>query len=266
MPMPIPTLTERKNKHLIMLLDTIKLIAFRAVYMPAIVCFCLISGCASGPSANPTDPLERFNRGMFSINEGVDKAVLKPVAQGYRAITPQPVRAGVSNFFDNLEDLWSGLNGALQLRPVVAVDNFMRFGVNTVFGLGGVLDVASEMGIERHSEDLGKTLGRWGVPSGPFLVMPLFGPSTVRDAATITLENRFDPISGIDHVRTRNSATALRLVDTRTNLLRLGNFLDEAALDKYSFTRDAFLQKRRAEIYRPGQENGDDKPVAPAKE
>ncbi len=220
----------------------------------------LLTGCASGRAANPTDPLEPFNRRMFAVNEAVDKAVLKPVAQGYRAVTPQPVRAGVSNFFDNLEDLWSAVNGALQLRPVVATDNFMRFGVNTVFGLGGVLDIASEMGIERQSEDLGKTMGRWGVPSGPYLVMPLFGPSTVRDATTITLENRYNPVASIDNIRTRNSATVLRVVDTRTSLLRLTDMLDDMALDKYSFSRDAFLQKRRAEIYRPGQENGDDKP------
>jgi phospholipid-binding lipoprotein MlaA len=229
--------------------------------------FCLIlatflTGCASGPARNPTDPLEPFNRQMFAINEGVDKAVLKPVAEGYRAVTPQLVRAGVSNFFNNLEDLWSSLNGVLQLRPIVATDNFMRFSVNTFFGLGGVLDIASEAGIERHSEDLGKTLGRWGMPPGPYLVMPLFGPSTVRDATTITIENAYNPVAQIDHTRTRNATTALRLIDTRTNLLRLGNFLDDAALDKYSFTRDAFLQKRRAEIFRPGQEENDYKPDA----
>jgi phospholipid-binding lipoprotein MlaA len=244
---------------------TLKSIARFAVFLSAIIGFCLISGCASGPQANPTDPLEPFNRQMFALNEGVDKAVLKPVAQGYRAVTPQPVRAGVSNFFNNLRDLWSSLNGVLQLRPVVATDNFMRFGVNTVFGLGGVLDVASEAGIERHSEDFGKTLGRWGVPSGPYLVFPLFGPTTLRDSTTIVLENKYDPITNMDNIKLRNSATVLRVVDTRTNLLRLGDLLDEAALDKYSFTRDAFLQKRRAEIYRPGQENDDDKPETPPK-
>jgi phospholipid-binding lipoprotein MlaA len=238
--------------------------------MPAKPIFCLIfaaflTGCASGPARNPTDPLEPFNRQMFAINEGVDKAVLKPVAEGYRAVTPQPVRAGVSNFFNNLDDLWSSVNGVLQLRPGVAVDNFMRFSVNTFFGLGGVLDIASEAGIERHSEDLGKTLGRWGVPSGPYLVMPLFGPSTVRDATTITIENRFDPVSQINHNRTRNATTVLRLVDTRTGFLRLGNFLDDAALDKYSFSRDAFLQKRRAEIFRPGQQDESYKPEAEEK-
>jgi phospholipid-binding lipoprotein MlaA len=238
---------------------TIYSIARHLALIPAIVGFCLISGCATGPTANPTDPLEPFNRKMFALNEGVDKAVLKPVAQGYRAVTPQPVRAGVGNFFNNLEDLWSGLNSVLQLRGQNAAENFMRFGTNTVFGLGGVFDVASEMGIERHSEDLGKTLGRWGVPSGPFIVMPLFGPSTLRDSTTILLENRYDPVAQIKNVPTRNSLTALRLLDTRTGLLRLGDMLDEAALDKYSFTRDAFLQRRRADIYRPGQDQEDGK-------
>jgi phospholipid-binding lipoprotein MlaA len=255
----------RKNKHNMKFIVTIKSIARRAGFMPAILGFCLISGCASGPTANPTDPLEPFNRKMFALNEGVDEAVLKPVAKGYRAVTPQPIRAGVSNFFDNLEDLWSGVNSVLQLRPQNAAENFMRFGVNTVFGLGGVLNVANEMGIERHSEDLGKTLGRWGVPSGPFIVMPLFGPSTLRDSTTILLENKYDPVAQINDVRTRNSLTALRLVDTRTGLLRLGEMLDEAALDKYSFTRDAFLQRRRADIYRPGQDKDDDKAEAQEK-
>jgi phospholipid-binding lipoprotein MlaA len=234
--------------------------SIRARALFGIIFAVFVTGCATGPAANPTDPLEPFNRQMFAVNEAVDKAVLKPVAQGYRAVTPQLVRAGVSHFFDNLQDLWSGINSVLQLRPQNATENLMRFGVNTTFGLGGVLDVASEMGIERHSEDLGKTLGRWGVPSGPYLVMPLFGPSTVRDATTITLENKIDPISSIDHIPTRNSLTALRIVDTRTGLLRLGDMLDEAALDKYSFTRDAFLQRRRAEIYRPGQAEDDEPP------
>jgi phospholipid-binding lipoprotein MlaA len=256
----------QKNKHFTMPRFTIYFIALRAYFVPAKVLFCLffvlsMTACASGPTANPTDPLEPFNRRMFAINEGVDDAVLKPVAQGYRAAVPRPVRTGVTNFFDNLEDLWSSFNGVLQLRPLIATENLMRFSVNTVFGLGGVLDIASEMGIERHSEDLGKTLGRWGVPSGPYLVMPLFGPSTVRDATTITIENSYNPVSRIDHVATRNSATALRIVDTRAGLLRLTDMLDDMALDKYSFSRDAFLQKRRAEIYRPGQ-NKDDDPAA----
>lgn len=253
-------------KHFFLFSNAIESIALSAQYVRAKALFglffaVLMTGCATGPTANPTDPLEPFNRKMFAVNEAVDGAVLKPVAQGYRAVTPSPIRAGVTNFFDNLEDLWSAVNGVLQLRPVVVADNFMRFGVNTALGLGGVLNIASEMGIERHSEDLGKTLGRWGVPAGPYLVMPLFGPSTLRDATTITAESRFDPVSRINHIPTRNSTTALRIVDTRSNLLRLTDLLDEAALDKYSFTRDAYLQKRRAEIYRPGQSDAEDAPA-----
>jgi phospholipid-binding lipoprotein MlaA len=200
---------------------------------------------------------------MFAINEAVDSAVLRPVAVGYRAIMPSPIRTGVSQFFDNLEDLWGGVNGVLQLRPQVAVDNFVRFGVNTTLGFGGVLDIASEMGVERHREDLGKTLGRWGVPAGPYLMMPLFGPSTLRDATMIVAENRFDPVAYIDPTRARNTTKALRLVDSRTNLLRLTDLLNDAALDKYSFSRDAFLQKRRAEIFRPGQSEDDEPAAAP---
>jgi phospholipid-binding lipoprotein MlaA len=247
-----------KNKGFKRMKNTIKFIASRAVFLSAILAFGLISGCATGPQANPTDPLEPLNRGIYAFNDGIDKAVLKPAALGYKAITPAPVRTGVSNFFNNLQDLWSSINGVLQLRPKVALDNFFRFGVNTTFGLAGVLDVASEMGIERQPEDFGKTLGRWGVPAGPYLVIPLLGPSTVRDSTTIVLENRYDPITQMDRVDVRNSLTALRIVDTRTNLLPLEKFLNDAALDKYSFTRDAFLQKRRAGIYRPGADKEDD--------
>ena len=238
--------------------NALKIITIRAVSIGAVAAICLLSGCASGPTANPTDPLEPLNRSVYSFNEGVDKVILKPVARGYRAVTPSPIRTGVSNVFNNVEDLWSGLNGILQLRPQVAVDNLVRFGMNSVFGLAGILDIASEAGIERNTQDLGKTLGRWGVPAGPYLVFPLLGPTTVRDAPMIIVENRYSPLSQIDHTRTRNSVTALRLVDTRTNLLRITDMLDEAALDKYSFTRDAFLQRRNAGIKRAGSDKEDD--------
>ena len=235
-------------------------IARCAIWITLCTIFFLISGCASDPRTNPTDPLEPLNRKIYAFNETVDGLVLKPAAIGYQAVTPWPIRMGVNNFFSNFGDFWSALNGVLQLRPVVATDSFMRFGVNYVFGLGGVLDVADELGIERHPEDFGKTLGRWGVPSGAYLVFPVFGPSTLRDSTTILIENRYDPVSHLNDIPVRNSATELRIVDTRANLLRLTNFLDDAALDKYSFTRDAFLQKRRAEIYRPGANEEEYKP------
>jgi phospholipid-binding lipoprotein MlaA len=144
------------------------------------------------------------------------------------------------------------------LRPQLAAESFMRFSINTFFGLGGLLDVADEIGIDKHNEDLGKTLGRWGVPAGPYIVLPVFGPSTLRDALTISAETAYDPVSWINPVRARNATNALRLVNTRANFLRLGNVMDDAALDKYSFTRDAFLAKRRAEVARSANKELDD--------
>lgn len=208
----------------------------------------LMAGCATGPDANPRDPLEPFNRGVYRFNDAVDTAVLKPVATAYQKVTPSPVRTGVSNFFGNLGDLWSSVNAGLQLRPREATENLMRFSVNTVFGLAGVLDIASEMGIPRSRLDFGQTLGRWGAPSGPYLVLPLLGPSSVRDGTGLIVDAAGDPVMGVDHVPTRNSLVALRLVDTRAGLLRAGTLLDEAALDKYSFMRDFYLNRRQNQI------------------
>ncbi len=209
----------------------------------------LLGGCATGPNAHPQDPLEPFNRGVYQFNEGLDRAVLKPVATAYQDVTPSPVRTGVSNFFNNLRDLWSSVNALLQARPREAAENFMRFNVNTFFGLGGVLDIATEMGIERTTLDVGHTLGRWGVPSGPYLVLPVFGPSSVRDTVGLVADHQGDLVQqGVDHVPTRNALTALRVVDTRAHLLRAGELLEDVALDKYSFTRDAYLQRRQSQI------------------
>lgn len=208
----------------------------------------LLGGCASGPNAHPRDPLEPFNRGVSEFNEAVDEAVLKPVATAYRDVTPDLVRTGVSNFFGNLRDVWSALNATLQLKPRAAAENALRVGVNTAFGFGGLLDIASEMGIERTTLDFGQTLGRWGVPSGPYLVLPIFGPSTFRDAAGFGVESNGDLVSKVDHIPTRNSLYALRAVETRANLLRATTMLEGAALDKYSFTRDIYLQRRQSLI------------------
>lgn len=213
-----------------------------------VLCVLALAGCATGPHANPKDPIEPFNRGVQRFNDGVDEAVLKPVATAYREVVPDLVRTGVSNFFANLRDLWSSVNAALQLRPQEAVENFMRFSVNTFWGIGGLLDIATEMRIERTTLDFGQTLGRWGVPSGPYLVLPFMGPSTVRDALGMGVESSGDLLSGMNHVPTRNSLYALRIVEARANLLRAGALLDQAALDKYSFTRDAYLQRRESQI------------------
>lgn len=213
-----------------------------------VVVFVALAGCASGPDANPRDPFEPLNRKVTAFNDAVDGVVLKPVATVYRDITPDPVRTGVNNFFENLRDVWSFINATLQLRPREAAENFLRFNVNTIFGVAGLFDVASEMGLERTRLDFGQTLGRWGVPSGPYLVLPLFGPSTVRDTAGFSIESSGDLVQGISNVPTRNSLYALRAVETRANLLRATALLEDAALDKYSFTRDLYLQRRESQI------------------
>lgn len=207
-----------------------------------------LGGCASLAERNPADPFEPLNREVTKFNEGVDQMLLKPVATAYRKGVPPLVRTGVSNFFGNLGDLWSAVNSALQLKIPNAFENLMRFHVNTVFGLGGILDIASEVNIERHKEDFGQTLGRYGVPAGPYLVLPFLGPSTLRDTLALPLDRRGDLVHYTSPESTRHALYGLRAVDQRANLLRVGEVLSEAALDKYSFTRDAYLQRRRAEI------------------
>ena len=208
-----------------------------------------LTGCASGPNANPRDPLEPFNRGVYQFNDALDRAVVKPVATAYRDVLPSPVRTGVTNFFNNLQDVWSAVNNALQLKAEGAGNSLVRFGVNTVFGLGGLIDIASEMRIERHTEDFGQTLGYWGVGPGPYLVLPMLGPSTVRDTAALPIDFQGNLVSQVEHVPTRNSATALKLVNLRSQLLQATDMLDQVALDPYTFTRDAFLQRRRSAVY-----------------
>jgi phospholipid-binding lipoprotein MlaA len=216
--------------------------------LAAAAALALLAGCATGPDANPKDPLEPFNRGVYRFNDAVDTAVLKPVATAYVDITPSPVRTGVNNFFGNLGDLWSAVNAGLQLRPRETADNLLRFGVNTVLGFGGLLDIASEAGIERTRIDFGQTLGRWGVPSGAYLVLPFFGPSTVRDTGGLVADSAADPVGHVDHIPSRNSLYALRVVDTRAGLLRAGELFNDAALDPYSFMRDFYLNRRQRQI------------------
>jgi phospholipid-binding lipoprotein MlaA len=217
--------------------------------MGAMLCLAFLTACASGPAAHPGDPLEPFNRGVYQFNDVVDTTVVKPVATAYQDVVPQLVRRGVRNFFSNLQDAWSGVNNALQFKGEFAISSFTRFGVNTFIGLGGILDVASEMQIERHTKDFGHTLGYWGVAPGPYLVLPLLGPSTLRDTLALPVDAKGNLLSGVEHIPTRNSMTALRLVDVRTSLLGTAALLEAAALDKYTFTRDAHLQRRRSSIY-----------------
>jgi phospholipid-binding lipoprotein MlaA len=223
-----------------------------ALYALAAALLLGLSGCATGPNANPRDPLEPFNRQVSRFNEGVDAVVLKPSATLYRENVPALVRTGVSNFFANLGDAWSAVNSALQLKPQNAAENWMRFSFNTVFGFAGVLDIASELNIERHREDFGQTLGRWGVPAGPYVVLPLLGSSTLRDTAALPVDYRGDLLRELNPESHRAGLYVLRVVDVRSNLLRASDVLEGAALDKYSFTRDAYLQRRRAQIIERG--------------
>lgn len=200
------------------------------------------------PARNPADPFEPFNRGVFRFNKGLDDKVLKPVATTYRDVVPSMVRSGVTNFFGNLGDVWNFANNVLQLKAQNSAETFMRLNVNTFFGLGGLLDVASDLGIERHSADFGQTLGYWGVPAGPYLMLPLLGPSTVRDTAALPLDRKGDPVAYVNDAGGEVFLSGLRIVDKRARYLRTTSLLEDAALDPYSFVRDAYLQRRKAEI------------------
>ncbi|MES2187661.1 MAG: VacJ family lipoprotein [Pseudomonadota bacterium] len=227
----------------------------RAALVAALGLF--LAGCASGPTRNPRDPFEPFNRGVSQFNDAVDKAVFKPVATGYRDVVPPLVRTGVGNFFRNLTEPWSFVNNVLQFKVGDAGETLIRFTTNTVFGLGGLLDIAGEANIDQHKQDFGQTLAYYRVPTGPYLVLPLLGPSTVRDTAALTINWKGDLVLDINHIPTRNSLYVLRAIDVRANLLRASAVLDEAALDKYSFTRDAYLQLRRNQPRDTTESDGD---------
>lgn len=213
----------------------------------------LLAGCASTGSPartpNPRDPLEGWNRGVFAFNDKLDAAVLKPVAEGYRKVVPEPARQMVGNFFGNFGDAWSAVNQLLQGKPVDALNMGMRFGVNTVLGAGGLLDPASEAGLERKEEDFGQTLGRWGMPSGAYIVWPVLGPSAVRESVALPLDRGWSPNLLMNDTGGQIALTSLNLVDTRTNLLGATGMLDQIALDRYSFVRDAWLARRRSLVY-----------------
>lgn len=203
-----------------------------------------LGGCAATGS-NPQDPYESYNRKMQSFNDGMDDAVLKPVAKAYQTVAPQPVRTGVSNFFGNVGDFWSMVNHLLQGNGLQAYNHMVRFTTNTVLGLGGLLDIATEMGVDRNKQDFGRTLGAWGVQPGPYLVLPLLGPSTVRDTVSLPVDWEGDLITQMHPISHRNSLTGLRIVDLRSRLLKAGDMADAVALDRYSLVRDVYLQSRQ---------------------
>ncbi len=205
-----------------------------------------LSGCAT---VQRPDPLEPMNRRIFVFNEGVDKVVLKPVATAYQAIVPRVVRNGVTNFISNIGDPWSAANLILQGRVKEGLSDIARFGTNTVVGVFGLADFASGWGLPHHGEDFGQTLGVWGLGTGAYLMLPLLGPSDFRDAAALPLDSFGKAQTFIQDVPLRNSLTALQAVDKRASLLKAGTLLDDISLDKYTFLRDAFLQRRRSLIH-----------------
>lgn len=208
----------------------------------------LLSGCAA--NGDPRDPMEPMNRAIHSFNETVDDVALKPLAKGYVAVTPSPVRSGVRNFFSNLDDVVILANNVLQLKPEAATSDLLRIAFNSTLGFLGILDIASEMGLRKHNEDFGQTLGYWGVDTGPYFVMPLLGPSTIRDTAGWAVDSFYiDPVGYLDDDEARWATNSVRLVARRADLLDAKRAIDAAALDGYEFSRDLYLEHRRAQIY-----------------
>ena len=206
------------------------------------------AGCAT-TGGDSRDPFEGFNRAMYSFNDGFDQAIGKPVAGAYRDVLPGPARMMIRNFFANIADLLIGFNNLLQGKPADTVTDWARFAFNSSFGLFGLNDVATDFGLEKHNEDFGQTFGRWGAGDGAYIVWPFLGSSGVRDSIGLIFDLGLDPLLQHKPVATRNVLTAIRATSTRADLLDASRILEEAALDKYVFQRDAHLQRRRSLIY-----------------
>jgi phospholipid-binding lipoprotein MlaA len=207
----------------------------------------LLTGCAAGPSRD--DPFEPMNRALYEFHDTVDTAVVKPVAQAYIDVVPQLIRTGVSNVFNNIDDLFSAVNGLLQGKLDKFGDDLGRVLLNTTWGVGGIFDLASMVGIERGNEDFGQTFGAWGFPQGPYFFVPFLGPTTVRDGTGVVVRIAVGPVGYIPDVAVRNSLYGLGAVDIRAQALSAGAIVDTAALDRYLFIRNAYLQRRRYLLY-----------------
>jgi phospholipid-binding lipoprotein MlaA len=206
-----------------------------------------LGGCATGPDANPADPLEPLNRTTWRFNEAIDRNLAQPVARTWNRVVPRPLRTGVDNFFSNLGDVVVMANDFAQLRVMDGMNDLMRIAVNSSFGLLGVLDVATPAGIARRDQDFGLTLGHYGVPSGPYLVLPLFGPSSFRDAAGFGVD-QFAAPQNYAEPAVRNTLWGIDFVSTRARYLDATTLLEQAALDRYLFVRDAYLGRRRSQL------------------
>jgi len=212
----------------------------------------LLFACATippGTQPSETDPWEPMNRAVFAFNEVLDEYFLKPITSVYRFILPEIVRDGIYNVFGNYNDIYTALNNLLQGKPALAFNDFMRVMVNTIFGLGGLLDVATPAGLEKHKEDWGQTFGVWGIPAGPYVVLPFFGPSSVRDTFGTVADIKSDYLfTYVKDIGLRNSITALRVINARNTYYEAGSLLEGAAIDKYTFLRDSYIQRRAYQV------------------
>ncbi|OYU45736.1 MAG: ABC transporter [Burkholderiales bacterium PBB4] len=225
----------------------------------------LLQACATVANPDRRDPMESLNRKIFGFNDAVDTVLLKPIATVYQGVSPSWVQTGVGNFFNNLEDVWSAVNNALQGRPKHAGESIGRVVVNTTVGLLGVVDVASNLELERHPANFGLTLGRWGVKPGPYVVLPLLGPSTLREVVALPIDLQGNMVTHVQDEEVRTVLTGLNVVSQRAKLLQAGNVVDGAALDKYSFFRDAYLQRQRNKFYDGNPPDEEESEAPPAK-
>jgi phospholipid-binding lipoprotein MlaA len=226
--------------------------------LAALLAAALVGGCATTGTGtpDPRDPFEPVNRAVFEFNDVADRAVFRPIAEVYATVIPQPIRTGVTSFFGNLNDAWTAANNLLQGKFGDSINDFGRVFVNSTFGLGGILDWATPMGMEKHNEDFGQTLGVWGVPAGPYVVLPIFGPSSVRDTAGFVVDIYAYPLfwilrwgDPVGRVAWRNIATGVGFVNARANTLAATDLLEQAALDRYTYVRSAFFQRRQNQIF-----------------
>lgn len=227
----------------------------RALAMIALLAF--LSGCASTYD-NPQDPYEGYNRAMYTFNDTLDKAVIKPVAQGYDFVVPEPISWGISNFFSNLNEITVIINDLLQGKFEQAAHDAGRFGLNSTVGVFGIFDVAGHAGYKKNNEDFGQTLGVWGAEPGAYVVLPLFGPRTVRDSFGLVGDMFTDPVMYVEGDDARLALAGTRLIDMRANLLKAGKVLSEATDDEYAYVRDAYLQRRQYLVYDGNPPNADD--------
>jgi len=227
----------------------------RKFFLGNVIAVMLLGGCAS--AGNPRDPLEPLNRGIYQFNDAVDTVLIRPLAEVYQVL-PQFVRTGIGNFFSNIQDVIIALNNLLQGKVTDAGLDLCRIIVNSTVGILGLIDVGTEIGLEKHQEDFGQTLGRWGFGTGPYIVIPFLGPSTVRDGIGLIGDWKTDPLTYLEPTRTRNAAYGLYFLNRRAELLNASRILEIAALDPYEFVRDAYLQRRRNLVHDGNPPDEDD--------